>query len=219
MHAQTKHIGQSFMARVKPEDVVVHTPLAKADAILVLGNRKKGSAVILARRAAELYRDGLSKCIIVSGGGINEEGRKEAHHIRMCLRAQGIPAQAITVENRSTNTKENIVLSKKTASHVKGFPKRPAIIVIGQRFASKRILMTMAAQWPEATTMLAPVCMTGKPLHKWHEHPWAMHAVFREVEKLPEYRAKGDVAHIDIGRHNRALNIYRARRLHPRPVR
>lgn len=218
MQAQAKNIGQKFSARVRPEDVIVHTPLAKADAILVLGNRMKGASMALAHRAAGLYHKGFSDRILVSGGAINDEGKIEADHIRLCLRVLGVPAKSIKTERRSTNTKENIALSRIITSRVPGFPKRPILIVIGQRFASRRILMTMAAQWPDAKTMLAPVCMMGKEPERWHEHPWAMHTVRREVEKLPDYHAKGDIAPIDINKHNRLLSIYKARRMHPRPI-
>lgn len=198
---------------------MVRTPLAAADAILVLGNRMRGSALILAREAATLYRKKLSARIIVSGGVKNDEGRVESDHIRTCLRAMGVPAQAILIENRSRNTKENVLFSRNLAKRIGGFPNRPAIIVVGQRFASKRILMTMAAQWPEAIAMLSPVCMMGLPPERWHEHPWAMCTVMREAEKLPQYHAKGDVAHMDMGRYHLVLNAYKARQNRPRPVR
>lgn len=219
MHAKVQGLGKDFHATVRPENVIVHTPIAKADAILVLGNRMRGSALILARRAATLYREKLSNRIIVSGGVTNDEGRVEADHIRACLRAMGVPAHAITTERRSTNTKENIIFSRNIALRMRDMPRRPAVIVIGQLFASKRILMTIARQWPEAKAMIAPVCMMGLPPNRWDEHPWAMHTVRREIEKLPQYCEQGDLAHLDVGRHTRALAIYKARSSHPRPAR
>ncbi len=202
-----------------PDNAVFETPVSRADLLLVLGNKEKGASRLLAMRAAALYRAGHAPRIIASGGVTDDDGHREARHIRTYLLAMGVPAKNITCEDKSTNTRENISFSRSIAMRMRDLPRHPRVIVLGQRFASRRIAMTLAAQWPEATGMITSVCMFEKPVHLWHLHSKALHCTAREIQKMPEYMAKGDIAAIvpdTIHRHLRAL---KARDSAPRPCR
>lgn len=79
-------------------------------------NTKPGSEDInlwskdLAKAAANLYKKGVSNEIIVMGGKTGgEQYASEAHLIKEYLLQLGIPESCIKLENRSTNTLENLV--------------------------------------------------------------------------------------------------------------
>lgn len=84
-----------------------------ADAIIVLGSglRRDGSpGDALWRRsrwAAQRYADGLAPAIICTGGTTPGYARSEADGCRQVLQEFGVPAAAITLEDRSRSTEEN----------------------------------------------------------------------------------------------------------------
>ncbi|HLZ89891.1 MAG TPA: YdcF family protein, partial [Puia sp.] len=84
-----------------------HIP-APSDCILVLGSHD----LRVADRGADLYLQGLAPILIFSGGlgnvtkGIWKD--PEADRFARIALDKGVPAEAIFIENQSTNTGENI---------------------------------------------------------------------------------------------------------------
>src|SRR5437762_927659 len=86
--------------------------LSKADAILVLCSHDK----VVAERGARLFLEGWAPLLIFSGG-LGSITRRlwrepEADQFARIAVAMGVPKEDILVENRSTNTGENILLTK-----------------------------------------------------------------------------------------------------------
>ncbi|MCD6598052.1 MAG: YdcF family protein [Bacteroidales bacterium] len=86
--------------------------LRKSDCILVLGSHD----LRVAERGAELYLQGWAPLIIFSGGlGNFTSGvwdKPEADKFASIAMKMGVPEHAILIENRSTNTGENILFTK-----------------------------------------------------------------------------------------------------------
>jgi uncharacterized SAM-binding protein YcdF (DUF218 family) len=94
--------------------IVVDTP---ADAALVLGAAVLGdepSPVLVERlrHAQQLFETGQVRAIVVTGGRSPEDERSEAEASRDWLVRQGVPADAIVLENASRTTIENLALAK-----------------------------------------------------------------------------------------------------------
>jgi uncharacterized SAM-binding protein YcdF (DUF218 family) len=87
----------------------------KADALILLGGGQHERAV----RAAQLYKAHAAPRVIISGAGDAEINRRQ-------LIANGVPPQAIEVENKSTTTRENALF---TAKLLRADKIRTAIIV------------------------------------------------------------------------------------------
>jgi uncharacterized SAM-binding protein YcdF (DUF218 family) len=84
-----------------------------ADAIVVLGAAQYNgtpSGVFEARlaHAVQLYRDGLAKVLVVTGGKLPGDLTTEAATARAYAISKGVPAQAILFEDRGRNTLESI---------------------------------------------------------------------------------------------------------------
>ena len=121
--------------------------LKKADCIVGFGNYNCDIAV----RCAELYREGYAPKILFSGGlgrntmGIQSisEAERFAHTAMDC----GVPKADILIENRSTNTAENIsftrALLEENGIHAK------TLIGVHQPFMEKRIASAFDIAWPE----------------------------------------------------------------------
>jgi uncharacterized SAM-binding protein YcdF (DUF218 family) len=90
-----------------------------ADAILVLGRElvdDQPTAVFRARldHGARLFREGWAPLVIVSGGVTGTARRSEATAGREYLLACGLPADAVSTEDSSRHTLENLVFVRET---------------------------------------------------------------------------------------------------------
>lgn len=90
-----------------------HLPSTPADAALVFGTGVPWKAESRLRTALWLHERGHARHFIVSGGvPMNEEpSLTEAEWLRARLIAHGVPADRVHMENRATNTAENVELA------------------------------------------------------------------------------------------------------------
>jgi uncharacterized SAM-binding protein YcdF (DUF218 family) len=106
----------------------MHHTLEKADCILVLGSHD----LRVAEHAAQLYLDGWAPLIIFSGGlgNFTREMWKEteADQFAAMAKKMGVPEDAILIENKSTNTGENILFTQQLLA-LKGLDPQSFIVV------------------------------------------------------------------------------------------
>ena len=125
----------------------LHQEPAKADCIVGFGNFNTD----IARRAAELYRAGLAPKILFTGGlGRNTAGllpEPEAVRFAKVAMECGVPEYDIILEDRSTNTKENILFTRAKLEEL-GLP-HGHILGVHQPFMERRISAAMGVYWPE----------------------------------------------------------------------
>lgn len=123
---------------------VHHEPVV-ADLIFVLGSND----LRVADRAAELFHQGLAPRILFSGGtGRLTEGWTDTEAEQFAARARelGVPDEAILIENRSTNTGENIRFSRELLMEKGLDPK--SILAVQKPYMERRVLAAMEVQWP-----------------------------------------------------------------------
>ena len=106
---------------------------ASAEYAIILGGRPEVCAA-RARGAAELYRAGRVKYFIPSGGVEWEtsDGKKviEAIWMKRVLLDEGVPNNAIIVEDNARTTKENMILSSLIMTRkAPSYPHKDVIIV------------------------------------------------------------------------------------------
>ena len=118
----------------------------KADCIVGFGNFNTD----IARRAAQLYHQGLAPKILFTGGlGRNTEGllpEPEAVRFAKVALGCGVPECDIIIEDKSTNTKENILFTKAKLEEL-GLP-HGHILGVHQPFMERRITAAMGVYWP-----------------------------------------------------------------------
>ena len=123
-----------------------HT-VSSADAIMVLCSHD----VRVAERGAELYLEGWAPRLIFSGGlgSITRQlwTEPEADRFAAIAEGMGVPRARILIENRSTNTGENVQFTRQLLAE-QGFDPR-SLILVQKPYMERRTFATFKKVWPE----------------------------------------------------------------------
>jgi uncharacterized SAM-binding protein YcdF (DUF218 family) len=162
----------------------------KADLALVFGTRHQEAI----NTAYELYRDKLVDKILVSGGINRVTGENESEEMSKKLIALGVDRENILLENKSTNSLENVLFSKEVIEKELGFNVIKNIIAVVKHYHSRRALMTLKKHFPK-TVKFIPVTyeIHGFTREDWFTSDTGMEKVLSEWEKIPKYLSKGDI--------------------------
>ena len=124
----------------------MHQTPEKADVIVGFGNFNDN----IARRAAELYLQGYAPKILFTGGlGRNTKNllpEPEADRFARVAMECGVPEADILREDKSTNTKENILFTREMLEKL-GL-KHDRILGVHQPFMERRVCAAMGGYWP-----------------------------------------------------------------------
>ena len=125
----------------------MHQTPEEADCIVGFGNFNTN----IARRAAQLYLQGYAPRILFTGGlGRNTKRLMQEPEAVIFARTAmecGVPEEAILLEDRSTNTAENILFTRAMLEE-QGIP-HGRILGVHQPFMERRICAAMGVYWPE----------------------------------------------------------------------
>ena len=171
---------------------LIATPLKPADLLFVFGTRK--DEALRAETAYRLWREGLFRHAIVSGGVTPGSEQSECTIIKAAMVAAGIPADRILEEHRALNTGENVILSLPIIDAALGLHNVRRVICLGNTWTGARYAMTLHRHWPEVEKMLVTVDPFATPREKWHEHPELRRRVLAEWDKIERYKARGFIA-------------------------
>ena len=120
--------------------------LAKADVILVLCSHD----TIVAERGAELFHQGWAPLLIFSGGlgAITRHfwSEPEANQFAEIAVSLGVPRDRILIENRSTNTGENVSFTRQLLAG-RGLDPQ-TFIVVQKPYMERRSYATFKKVWP-----------------------------------------------------------------------
>jgi uncharacterized SAM-binding protein YcdF (DUF218 family) len=126
--------------------------LERSDCILVLSSHD----IRVAERGAQLYLEGYCDIVIFSGGlGRLTEGmwdKPEAELFAEAAIKMGVPEEKIIIENKSTNSGENILFTKRILEDRNlNFSK---FIVVQKPYMERRAYATFKRHWPEKDIMI-----------------------------------------------------------------
>ena len=164
--------------------------LLPSDCILVLGSND----VRVAERGAHLYLEGMAPWLLFSGGlgnftkGLWDE--PEADKFAKIAYSLGVPKDAILIENKSTNTGENIRFTKQVLSNQRLDPQR--FIVVQKPFMERRSYATFKQNWPEKELVVT------SPQIVMHDYPndkisfeLMVNAMVGDLERIKVYPEMG----------------------------
>lgn len=128
----------------------------QADAIVVISG---GETVFRVATGAELYHNGYSSRIIMSGGGRQTLRYTDADLMRMEAEDRGVPSSSILLENKSKSTYDNAVYVKEIVLNnqfksillvTSNFHTRRASYIFNKVFEDTEVeITTVAAMDPE----------------------------------------------------------------------
>ncbi|MEX0881944.1 MAG: YdcF family protein [Cyclobacteriaceae bacterium] len=178
------------LARILWEYHQVKHPLEKSDCILVLGSHDTR----VAERGAQLWLDGLAPYLIFSGGlgnftkGLWDE--PEADKFAKIARDLGVENKAIFVENRSTNTGENIQFTQQLLE--KNGMDPTSFIVVQKPYMERRSYATFKKHWPYKKLK---VTSPKIPLEAYPNDEISMAIIIQsmvgDLQRIKEYPKKG----------------------------
>jgi uncharacterized SAM-binding protein YcdF (DUF218 family) len=125
----------------------LHHAVSTADAILVLCSYD----TVVAERGAELYLERRAPLLIFSGGSGRITGRlweePEADLFARVAVGHGVPHDRILIENRSTNTGENVRFTRQLLADRQLDPA--SFILVQKPYMERRAYATFRKMWPE----------------------------------------------------------------------
>jgi uncharacterized SAM-binding protein YcdF (DUF218 family) len=179
------------IARINAEHLIT-TPLRPADLLFIFGTRHGVAETVDA--AVDLWRRGLFRHALVSGGPTQGDSVTECAVIKAGLVAGGVPADAILEEHRAANTGENVIFSLPVIDAALGRANVRSVICLGKVCTARRYPMTLQRHWPEVEKMLAVINPYGTPVESWHTDPVFRDRVMTEWRKIEPYKAQGFIA-------------------------
>jgi uncharacterized SAM-binding protein YcdF (DUF218 family) len=99
-------------------------------------------------RALELYRAGLARRLVFTGGFNPKIGACEADEMAREARALGVPAADMIVEARSINTAENVVNSCRAIDASIGLANVRSILLVAIHFHMRRVKVLAERTFP-----------------------------------------------------------------------
>ncbi|MBT8044273.1 MAG: YdcF family protein [Verrucomicrobiae bacterium] len=126
---------------------LLHHTLSPAEIIWVLGSND----LRVADRAVELFHANMAPTLVMSGGlgnftmGVFE--KPEAEMLADRAIDLGVPAKRILIENKSTNTGENVAFTRRLLAHANLAVH--SVIAVQKPYMERRAYATIRAQWPE----------------------------------------------------------------------
>jgi len=170
----------------------VNHQLKPADCILVLGSHDTR----VAEKGAALFMEGMAPLLILSGG----LGRLTAGHwtepeagiFAQIARNKGVPDNKILIENRSTNTGENIRFTYQKLQENKLAVK--SVILVQKPYMERRAYATFKQQWPGEPVEL----MVTSPQISFADYPntdisvkEVISIMLGDLERIKSYPEKG----------------------------
>ena len=166
-----------------------HT-LAKSDCILALGSHD----LRVAHRAAELYLEGWAPLVIMSGGlgNFTQEmwTETEADQFAAIAIQKGVPADAVLIENMSTNTGENILFTARLLKEKELEPNN--FIVVQKPYMERRSYATFKKHWPDKNVLVTSPQLSFDE-YATDEIPLerVIHIMTGDLQRIKYYSAKG----------------------------
>lgn len=164
-------------------------PLEKGDAILVLGSHDTR----VAKHGAKLFLEGWAPLLIFSGGIGRLTGdwtKPEAEVFADIAESAGVPRERMLLENRSTNTGENIEFTKSLLE--KEGITADTFILVQKPYMERRAYATFKKRWPEKEAILSspPVSYEEYPNDEISKDEM-IHIIVGDTQRIKLYPEKG----------------------------
>jgi uncharacterized SAM-binding protein YcdF (DUF218 family) len=164
--------------------------LEKCDVILVQGSHD----LRVAERGASLYLGGWAPLLVFSGGLGNLTraiwDEPEADKFARSAREMGVPEAAIRIENRSTNTGENVRFTRALLEAERLDPG--SFLLVQKPYMERRTWATFRSAWPGKRAIVT------SPRISWDDYPTpeiprelVVHIMVGDLQRIRLYPERG----------------------------
>ena len=157
------------------------------------------------KRCAELYHGGYAPFVAFSGGlGRNTAGiwtKTEAERFAAIAVSEGIPENRIILENKSTNSAENLLFTPKVLAE-QGV-KAEKVIAVHKPYMERRLWAAMQVYWPDVEAIYTSPRVTLEE-HIAHGERIGMtetgiiETIVGDIQRMELYALKGYQAPVEI---------------------
>lgn len=171
-----------------------------SDVIFVFGSTHPANY----QKAVEAYHKGLGKEIVIAGGSSGSKDKhkewvygdeSEARVIREKLVENGVPRDKIFIEEKSTDSKENIIFAKE----IYDFSKIKSLTFISKNYVAGRQYSTLRKYLPR-NVIITPYSYniyfdngTTFDRYDWMNYDKSKSLVFGEYLRIVYYGRRGDI--------------------------
>lgn len=174
-------ISRFLFARDLPEAV---------DLAFVLGSPNVNSLF----PALALFKAGLTRRILISGGNKTVDGKPEWELYRDHAIAEGVPSESLFLECEARNTQENLIFGESLIARDIGWSKVKSIGLCAKPFHMRRVLLTARRFIPHGVRLLAFPADHPQNLsaETWADSAPGFARVMDELGKISRYGLQGD---------------------------
>lgn len=171
--------------------------LQQSDCILVLGSHD----LRVAERGAELFLEGWSPLLVFSGGlgRLTKESWELPEADLFALKAieKGVPPESIIIENRSTNTGENIVFTKALLEEKSIIAE--SFLLVQKPYMERRSYATFENFWPgKKVRVTSPQLSFENYINADFPMEKVINIMVGDLQRIRLYPAKGFQVHQEI---------------------
>lgn len=172
----------------------LHQAIHQADCIIGFGCYNED----IAKRAAQLYREGYAPRVLFSGGlGRNTSTmwtESEASRFARIAIEEGVPEGAILLEDKSTNSRENLQFSRELLRKI-GLTC-PRVIGVHKPYMERRLFAAFPVYWPEATVQVTSWQQSFgeyvSGVHRWNRtEEDTIHMIVGDFQRIEVYARRG----------------------------
>ena len=172
----------------------LNQPLSKSDVIVVLCSHD----TVVAERGAELFLEGWAPLLVFSGGlGVITRHLwqdPEAERFAQIATQMGVPDDRILIEDRSTNTGENVQFTRQLLAERGIDPE--SLILVQKPYMERRTFATFNKVWPgKRFAVTSPRVSMDDYLHRYSNAALSaddvMSIMVGDLQRIREYPARG----------------------------
>lgn len=155
-----------------------------------------GAIISTADKGVELYKQGFSRRMVVTGNtgtfGNPEWAEPIADVFAEYASAHGVPKDAIIVQNKSMNTREDVTLTLPILDAMR-IP-HVSVVLVSRPVHQRRAFATYQKHDPAARIMNVPCHEPSPSQLSQSELLYVATRCMQEYERLKQYATKGDIA-------------------------
>jgi uncharacterized SAM-binding protein YcdF (DUF218 family) len=187
------HLSAKDALRITQYIHVTTAEPTQADLAFVFGTRHRDPAYI----AADLFARGVVRYVVLTGGQSRVDGAREARaHLDVVL-GQGVPRRCVIVEDRSTNTYQNVTMAIPKIVAQIDLVRVQVVVAVAKWYHSRRALMTLKRHFPPGIRY-AIITYEPEGFERaiWQCTAQVVGRVLKEWHAIPRYLAQDHIAEI-----------------------